>query len=266
MSEPTIRLIAFTTALLGMLAWEFLAPKRTPLRSRLQRWPANLGIVLVDSLLLRLLFPAAAVGIALWAESSRLGLFNWIALPTWLGLLVSLLALDIAIYFQHRFLHHFRPLWPLHRMHHSDVDFDVSTGLRFHPAEILISMLWKALAITALGAPALAVLIFEIVLNATSLFNHGNVRMPQALDRALRAVLVTPDMHRVHHSIDPREHHSNFGFCLSWWDRLFGTYTAQPLEGHLHMKIGQTVFRNPAESGLLRLLTQPFRKPDRSVV
>ena len=193
------------------------------------------------------------------AEARGWGLFNVIALPAWIGVVVSVIVLDLAIYLQHVLFHAVPALWRLHRMHHADLEFDVTTGLRFHPIEILLSMLIKLAVVAALGAPAVAVLIFEVLLNATSMFNHGNVRIPQALDRVLRWFVVTPDMHRVHHSILSRETNSNFGFNLPWWDRLFGTYRAQPAAGHDAMTIGIEQFRDPRELGLDRMLLQPFR-------
>jgi sterol desaturase/sphingolipid hydroxylase (fatty acid hydroxylase superfamily) len=193
------------------------------------------------------------------AETRGWGLFNLMAVPAWVGVVSSVVVLDLAIYLQHVLFHAVPVLWRLHRMHHADLEFDVSTGLRFHPLEILLSMLIKFTVIVALGAPAVAVLIFEVLLNATSMFNHGNVRIPTSLDRTLRWIVVTPDMHRVHHSILSRETNSNFGFNLPWWDRLFGTYWAQPTAGHDGMTIGIEQFREPRELGLDRMLLQPFR-------
>ena len=214
----------------------------------------------MDTLLVRILFPTTAVGLALLFESRGLGLFNAIALPVWVGVVASVVILDVAIYLQHVLFHAVPALWRLHRMHHADLEFDVSTGLRFHPIEILLSMIIKFTVVAALGAPALAVLIFEVVLNATSMFNHGNVRVSPRLDRTLRWVVVTPDMHRVHHSVLSRETNSNFGFNLPWWDRLFGTYRAQPVAGHANMTIGIEQFRDPREHRLDRMLLQPFRE------
>ena len=193
-------------------------------------------------------------------RGGRAGAFSTLlALPAWVGVVASVVLLDLAIYFQHVLFHAVPVLWRLHRMHHADLDFDVTTGLRFHPIEILLSMVIKLAVVAALGAPALAVLIFEVLLNATSMFNHGNVRIPAGLDRVLRWVVVTPDMHRVHHSILSRETNSNFGFNLPWWDRLFGTYRAQPAAGHEGMTIGIEQFRDPRELRLDRMLLQPFR-------
>ncbi|CBV43192.1 sterol desaturase family protein [Halomonas elongata] len=258
MHEPAIRLGVFTGVLAAMALWEIAAPRRPQHYSRRQRWPHNLMIVALDTLAVRLVFPLAAVGAAHVAAERGWGLFNTLASPGWLAVVVSFVALDMAIYFQHRLFHAVPWFWRLHRMHHADLEFDVTTGLRFHPLEILLSMVIKLAAVTALGAPVLAVLIFEVVLNATSMFNHGNVRLPGWLDRHLRRFVVTPEMHRVHHSIIPRETDSNFGFNLPWWDHLFGTYRAQPAAGHLGMTIGLEAFRNARALRLDRLLIQPF--------
>ncbi|WP_163574358.1 sterol desaturase family protein [Halomonas faecis] len=261
--EPWIRIAAFGSVLLLMAVWEVLAARRSQQVRRWQRWPSNLLIVVVDTLTVRLVFPLAAVGAALVSADKGWGVFHLIAAPGWLAILVSVVVLDMAIYFQHRLFHAIPWLWRLHRMHHADLEFDVTTGLRFHPLEILLSMGIKVAVVALLGAPALAVLIFEVVLNATSMFNHGNVRLPARVDRWLRFVVVTPEMHRVHHSIIRHETDSNFGFNLPWWDRLFGTYRDQPAAGHLGMTIGIEDFRNVRELRLDRMLLQPFRNPGR---
>lgn len=257
--ELAIRLVAFAGVFLLIALWEILAPRRPRTIGRMKRWPANLAIVALDVLLVRLVFPAAAVGAAILAGSRGWGLMPALQVPAVIAVPVSVLALDLVIYTQHVLFHAVPALWRLHRMHHADLDIDVTTGLRFHPAEILLSMLIKMGAIIALGAPVMAVVIFEVLLNATAMFNHGNVRLPRRLDSVLRWLLVTPDMHRVHHSIIRRETNSNFGFNLPWWDRLFGTYRPQPQAGHLGMTIGIPEFRDPRELRLTRLLTQPFR-------
>jgi sterol desaturase/sphingolipid hydroxylase (fatty acid hydroxylase superfamily) len=258
-SEPYLRLGAFVGVFVAMAVWEFLGPRRKLAIRRRWRWPNNLGVIVVDTLLVRLVFPTTAVGLALVAESRGWGLFNALSLPAWVGFVASLVLLDLAIYLQHVLFHAVPALWRLHRMHHADLEFDVTTGLRFHPIEILLSMLIKFTVVAAIGAPALAVLLFEVLLNATSMFNHGNVRMPAGIDRVVRWIVVTPDMHRVHHSILSRETNSNFGFNLPWWDRLFGTYRAQPAAGHDAMTIGIEQFRKPRELGLDRMLLQPLR-------
>jgi len=257
--EPYIRLAAFGGVLAVMALWEFIGPRRKQITGRSWRWPNNLGVVVVNTLLVRILFPTTAVGLALVAEARGFGLLNVVALPAWVGVLASVVILDFAIYLQHILFHAVPSLWRLHRMHHADLEFDVTTGLRFHPIEILLSMVIKFTVVAALGAPAAAVLIFEVLLNATSMFNHSNVRIPLGLDSVLRWFVVTPDMHRVHHSILSRETNSNFGFNLPWWDRLFGTYRAQPAAGHDGMTIGIEQFREPRELGLDRMLLQPFR-------
>ena len=257
--EQYIRLAAFCGVFALMAVWELIEPRRTQTIGRGWRWPNNLGVVVVDTLLVRILFPTAAVGVALVAEAHGLGLFNVLPLPAWIGVVASVILLDLAIYFQHVLFHAVPVLWRLHRMHHADLDIDVSTGLRFHPIEILLSMVIKLAVVIALGAPAIAVLIFEVLLNATSMFNHSNVHIPERLDGVVRWFVVTPDMHRVHHSIVARETNSNFGFNLPWWDRLFGTYRAQPAAGHEAMKIGIEQFRDPRELRLDRMLLQPFR-------
>jgi len=261
--EPATRLGAFAGVFVVIALWELLAPRRRQAIGRLRRWPGNLGIVVLDTLLLRLVSPTAAIGVALLAESRAFGLLPALDAPPWLAVVAAVILLDLAIYLQHVLFHAVPVLWRLHRMHHADLEFDVTTGARFHPIEILLSMGIKLGVVAALGAPAAAVLIFEVLLNATSLFNHGNVRLPARLDRVMRRLVVTPDMHRVHHSIVPRETNSNFGFNLPWWDRLFGTYRAQPEAGHEAMTIGIEQFRDPRELRLDRMLSQPFRDDDR---
>lgn len=263
-NEPAIRLVAFVGVLVLMAGLEALFPRRRRSFGRLRRWPNNLGVVVVDTVLLRLIFPTAAVGVALAVETHGAGLLSWLDLPKPLTVLVAVVLLDLAIYLQHVLFHAAPALWRLHRMHHADLDFDVTTGLRFHPAEILISIVIKLGVVVALGAPAVAVLIFEVMLNATSMFNHANLRLPKWADRTLRMAVVTPDMHRVHHSIVPRETNSNFGFNLAFWDRLFGTYRGQPAAGHDAMIIGIAQFRDPSELRLDRMLTQPLRDDDQA--
>jgi len=257
--EIAIRIGAYAAVFAALAAWEVLAPKRDLTIGRKPRWPNNLGILVVDALAVRLIVPTAAVGFAILAAERGWGLFPLLGVPGWLAALLGFLLLDLIIYAQHVAFHHVPALWRLHRMHHADLDIDVTTGVRFHPIEILLSLLIKIVAVVALGIPAASVLIFEVVLNATSMFNHSNVTMPERLDRVMRWLVVTPDMHRVHHSILRRETDSNFGFNLPWWDRLFGTYRALPEAGHTAMTIGIPLFRDPAELRIDRLLTQPFR-------
>jgi len=261
--EPMLRLGAFAGVLLLMVLWELLAPRRRQQIGRARRWPGNLGIVALDTLVVRLAMPATAVGMATLAEAHGWGLLRVLAVPSGLAIVVAVVMLDLAIYLQHVLFHAVPILWRLHRMHHADLELDVTTGLRFHPIEILLSMAIKIGVVAILGAPAVAVMIFEVLLNATSMFNHANVRMPPVLDQLLRLLVVTPDMHRVHHSIVARETNSNFGFNLPWWDRMLGTYRAQPSAGHAGMTIGIPQFRDPRELRLDRMLLQPFGNDDR---
>jgi sterol desaturase/sphingolipid hydroxylase (fatty acid hydroxylase superfamily) len=259
--EPRVRVAAFLGVLAAMALWEAAAPRRRREIPRVLRWSNNLAVVFIDTLLVRLTFPVVAVGLAVVAQERGWGFFNAVSVPGWAAFLVSMLALDLAIYLQHVMLHAVPALWRLHRMHHADLEFDVSTGVRFHPAEVLLSMAIKLAVVAALGPPATAVLVFEMLLNATSMFNHSNVRIPPGIDRLLRRVVVTPDMHRVHHSILPHETNSNFGFNLPWWDRLLGTYRPQPRDGHEGMTIGIEQFRTRRDLWIDRLLLQPFRGP-----
>ena len=250
MNEPVIRLVAFAGVLLALVGWELVSPRRARAVGRRARWPGNLAVVGLNTILARVLFPLGAAGAALWAESAGVGLFNVVGVPAWAAFVLSILLLDLAIYGQHVVFHRVPALWRLHRVHHADLDVDVTTGVRFHPGEIVLSMVIKVALVVALGAPAMAVIVFEVVLNATSMFNHANVAIPVGLDRALRTVLVTPDMHRIHHSVRPEETDSNFGFNVPWWDRLFRTYRDKPRDGQLGMTLGLLEFRDP---GLLRL-------------
>ena len=257
--EITLRIGAYVLIFSLLAAWEIFAPRRTRAIPRAQRWPGNLGILVVDALCVRVLVPAAAVGAAIFADEAGIGLFHWMSMPVWIAGILGFFILDLVIYAQHVLFHTVPWLWRLHRMHHADTDIDVTTGVRFHPLEIIISMLIKIAVVLVFGIPAVSVLIFEIVLNATSMFNHSNARMPERLDRIVRWLVVTPDMHRVHHSIARHETDSNFGFNLPWWDRLFRTYRAEPEAGHVAMTLGLPIFRDIRESRLDRLLTQPFR-------
>lgn len=260
--ETTLRLGVFLGVFAIMAAWELAAPRRTLRESKALRWTHNLALTVLNSVLVRAALPLAAMGVAAFAAERGMGLLNFFPVPHLLAILLSVLALDLAIYLQHLMFHAVPLLWRLHRMHHADLDFDVTTGARFHPIEIILSTLIKFAVILALGPPAVAVLIFEILLNASSMFNHGNVRIPAAFDRVLRWAIVTPEMHRVHHSTEPRETNSNFGFTLSWWDQLLGTYRAEPQAGHEAMTIGIAQFRSPRELRLDRMLLQPFRSED----
>jgi sterol desaturase/sphingolipid hydroxylase (fatty acid hydroxylase superfamily) len=259
-----VRVGAYAVVFAAMALWEWWAPRRKLMAGRKPRWAGNLGILAIDIVAVRLLIPTTAVAVALVAAGQGWGLFHLMGLPYWAALIVGVVALDLTIYLQHVVFHYVPWLWRLHRMHHADVDIDVTTGLRFHPLEILLSLGIKIVAVLALGVPALAVLIFEVLLNATSMFNHSNVRLPPRLDRIARWIVVTPQMHQVHHSVERAETDSNFGFNLPWWDRLFGTYRAEPKAGEKHVVIGLPDFRDAKEQRITRLLTQPFRSDQRA--
>lgn len=255
--EAMIRLSMFIGVLAVMAAWEWLMPCRKLIQGY-SRWPANLGIVLLNSLMVRLLIPAGAAGAALWASEQGWGLFNMVELPYWATLLFAVILLDLVIYLQHLVVHAVPLLWRLHMVHHADRDIDVTTGLRFHPIEILLSMLIKIAVVILIGAPVVAVVAFEVILNGMAMFNHSNVKLPKWLDQTIRTLFVTPDMHRVHHSVIRHETNSNYGFNLSIWDRLFGTYTAQPERGHIDMTIGLDQFQSEPTGRLLWMLRLPF--------
>jgi len=257
--ETTIRLGFFFGMFCVMALWELLAPRRVLTQSKSARWINNIALVIVNTVVVRIVLPTAAVGVAAYATEQQWGLFNQLNSPAWLAVIISVILLDGLIYMQHVMFHAVPAFWRLHRVHHADMDFDVTTGARFHTIEILLSMLIKFAAILLLGPPLAAVVIFEVLLNATSMFNHSNARLPLGLDRLLRIFIVTPDMHRVHHSHYAHETNSNFGFNLSLWDHLFGTYRAQPDDGHENMVIGIDTFRDSKQCiPLHRLLLMPF--------
>ncbi len=260
LTEPQIRLGIFIVLFLILAITELFVPRRQLEHVKVKRWLTNWIIVIIDSLMLRLIFTGAAVGIALWAEANNYGLFNLLNIPAGLAVIISFIILDFAIWFSHWASHKVPLLWAVHRMHHSDVDIDVSTAIRFHPIEIVLSMVWKMLIVVILGAPAIAVLVFEIVLNGTAMFNHSNIKLPLGMDRILRLFVVTPDMHRVHHSIVHNETDSNYGFNLAIWDRIFGTYTDQPEAGHKAMKIGISEWQDKRPTQLFWSLKVPFIK------
>lgn len=258
-NEVSIRLVSFFSIFSVMALWEIVAPRRALTVSKAVRWANNLGLVFVNSLVLRILFPAAAVGVAAFAAEQGWGVLNYYALPLALSVVLAVVVMDCIIYLQHVLVHAVPALWRLHRVHHADLDYDVTTGARFHPIEIILSMLIKFATIVVLGPPIIAVVIFEVVLNALAMFNHGNVRLPLGLDRVLRLLVVTPDMHRVHHSVEDNEANSNFGFNLSVWDRILGTYIAQPRKGHEGMTIGIHQYREHKQvSWLPGMLALPF--------
>lgn len=257
--EPLVRLAFFFGVLVLMAIWERAAPRRTLTARQGWRWVSNLGLAAVNTVAIRIVFALGAVGIAAIAEERGWGLFNNVSWPAWLAILLSVVALDLIIYLQHVMFHAVPLLWRLHMVHHADLDIDVTTGVRFHTIEIVLSMGIKVAAIILLGAPAAAVIVFEVLLNATSMFNHSNVNMPGWLDRVLRLFIVTPDMHRVHHSVITRETNSNFGFNMPWWDYLFGTYRAQPSAGHTGMTIGLDHIRDERKADRLdSMLLLPF--------
>ena len=258
--EPVIRLSFFLGVFVLVGIWEVLAPRRALTVSKSLRWASNLGLVVLNTVLVRLLFPVAAVGIAAFCAANGWGVLNHFHVPFWLAVPLAVMAMDFVIWLQHVMVHAVPALWRLHRVHHADLDYDLTTGSRFHPAEIVLSMLIKFATITVLGPPVVAVVIFEVLLNAAAMFNHGNIRLPASLDRVLRWVIVTPDMHRVHHSIEIDETNSNFGFNLPWWDRLFGTYRAQPRAGQVGMTIGIHGHTDPREVARLDgMLLMPFK-------
>jgi sterol desaturase/sphingolipid hydroxylase (fatty acid hydroxylase superfamily) len=259
--EPIVRFGFFFSIFVLMVLWEMVAPCRKLSASRRLHWFSNVGILVVGTLLLRAVFPLAAVGVAVIAQEQGMGLLPVIPLTDWQAVVLSIMALDLAVYLHHVLFHYLPTLWSLHKVHHADLDFDVTTGLRFHPLEILLSMLGKVAVVLLLGTPPLAVLIFEVLLNATSMFNHGNVRLPTQLDRLLRLFVVTPDMHRIHHSAIPQETNRNYGFNLPWWDYIFGTYRDHPSVSHTKMTIGLSEYQQDLRVEQLHwMLILPFLK------
>jgi sterol desaturase/sphingolipid hydroxylase (fatty acid hydroxylase superfamily) len=257
--EIALRVGGSALVFAALVLWEWFAPRRRLSVGRKPRWPGNLGVLAIDIVAARLLVPTAAVGVALLVAGRGWGLSSFIGLPSWASIVLGVIVLDLVIYTQHVVFHHVPVLWRLHRMHHADLDIDVTTGVRFHPLEILLSLAIKIAAVAALGVPAVAVLIFEVLLNASSMFNHSNVALSPRLEPIARWIIVTPQMHQVHHSIERAETDSNFGFNLPWWDRLFGTYREAPTAGEHGMIIGLPIFRDISELTIMRLLTQPFR-------
>jgi len=260
-NEAAIRVSAFGGTLMLLWLLEYFLPRREQPKRQWFRRLNNLLLVVVNSVVLRIVLPVTAVIAAEWAVANNWGVLNQTALPAWFAGVIAFLILDLAIYGQHVAMHTFSWLWPLHRVHHSDRVFDATTGVRFHTLEIILSMVWKVLVVLILGPPVVAVIVFEIVLNAVSMFNHSNIAIPLRLDAIFRSVVVTPDMHRVHHSVFREEHDCNYGFNFSWWDFLFRTYLAQPKSGHHQMKIGVPGFADNELSRLDRLLYQPLTNP-----
>ncbi|WP_143710152.1 sterol desaturase family protein [Parvibaculum lavamentivorans] len=258
LNEPALRFGAFAGVLAAMAIWEALSPRRALASGRARRWTTNLALTGTGTLLLRVAVPLLAVGVAAEAERRGVGLFHWMEVPYAAAFILSLLALDVLVYAQHVVFHRVGLLWRLHRVHHADTDVDVTTGIRFHPGETLISMAIKMAAVALLGAPVAAVILFEVVLNATAMFNHSNIALGTKTDTLLRRLIVTPDMHRVHHSVHRDEHDTNYGFSLSLWDMVFGTYRPQPRDGHTQMRLGLTAFPAPLPSGFGWSLWNPF--------
>jgi len=256
--ELLFRLIPFAIIFFLMVIWEILAPKKQLIFGK-KRWPANILIVVLDAIIMRLILPFGAVGAAIWAESNGIGLLSLLEVPSFIIIMIAVVLLDLIIYSQHVIFHAVPVLWRLHQVHHADQDIDVTTGLRFHPVEILVSMFIKLAAVVMLGVPALAVIIFEVILNGMAMFNHSNIRLPKAIDSLLRLVLITPDVHRVHHSVVYQETNSNYGFNLSVWDRLFGTYKAQPELGHDQVVIGLPEYQHSPTYNLSWMLRLPFQ-------
>ncbi len=262
-NEMAIRLGFFLGVFTLIALWEIVSPRRKLTLSKGNRWVSNISLAVLNTIILRLLFPAAAVGVAIITQQRGWGLFNnafhGIELPGTIAVILAVVIMDLAIYLQHVMFHAIPLLWRLHRVHHADMDYDLTTGARFHTLEVILSMLIKFAVIILLGPAPIAVMIFEVLLSATSAFNHGNVYIPEKIDRILRLCIVTPDMHRVHHSVYTPQTNANFGFNLPWWDRLFGTYVAQPMHGHIAMQIGLQTHRNPAQVATLKgMLGMPF--------
>lgn len=254
------RFTIFIAVLVVMIAWELITPRRQLVHSRWQRWSANFGLSLLSMLVMRFTIASAAFVAATYAGEHDWGLLNLIELPNYVTIILSLVLLDLAIYGQHRASHKWSWLWRLHKVHHTDLDFDVTTAVRFHPIEILLSMCYKAILILIIGASPLAVITFEIILSSCALFNHSNIKLPLAVDKIVRLLLVTPDMHRVHHSVIPSETNSNYGFSISIWDRVFRSYTDQPKHGHDKMTIGLAQYQHVQDVSAPRLLLMPFKR------
>jgi len=257
--ETVIRLSAALGIFLVMIAWEVWRPRRPLPMGRRQRWPINLGLAALNMLLMRVTIGGLAYVAAIQAQAHGWGVLHMIAAPAWLAVAATLLLLDFAIYGQHILMHKWPLLWRLHQVHHTDLEFDATTAVRFHPFEIMLSMAYKVCWILLLGAEPVAVIAFEIILNGAATFNHSNVDIPLALDRALRRLIITPDMHRIHHSPRRAETDSNYGFSISLWDRVCGTYVADPQEPQSRMAIGLAAYRKPAELSFLKLLRLPFK-------
>jgi sterol desaturase/sphingolipid hydroxylase (fatty acid hydroxylase superfamily) len=259
-NDQVIRVAVFLSVFILFAILEAIFPKKQRTQPRLDRWLSNIVIIIIDIITIRLIRQVSAISVALIAAQNGWGLLNWLALPVWLELFIAIAVLDLAIYFQHVASHKLPILWKLHRVHHADRDIDVTTGARFHPLEIVLSILYKCFIIILLGPSIFAVFLFEVILNASALFNHSNLRLPYSIDKKLRLIVVTPDMHRIHHSINSSELNSNFSFFLSIWDKIFKTYKDQPKEGHLKMTIGLKQYQDKSPSNILWCLKLPFTK------
>jgi len=258
-NESIIRLGFFLFVLVGVAIWELVSPMRDLKVSKKSRWLNNLSLIVLNTVILRLVFPIAAVGVATYCKDYDIGLLNIVSIPEWSKIIVAILVLDFAIYIQHVLFHFLPFLWRFHKVHHVDLDIDLTTGLRFHPVEMILSMIIKFGVICFIGAPVLAVIVFEVVLNAMAVFNHGNIQLAKWFDKALRIFVVTPDVHRVHHSTIAKETNSNFGFNLIYWDKILGTYQAQPQKGHLDMDIGLEQYRDSKITQKIKsMLKMPF--------
>lgn len=261
-NEGSIRLSIFFSLLFALLVWEQLLPRRPQQAHLKQSQLTNLSLVISYTIIIRLLFPIVAVGMAHYASEQQQGLFNLISLPLWLNILLGILLLDVIIYWQHRLFHIIPLFWRLHQVHHTDINYNLSTGVRFHPIEIILSLLIKMALVWLLGVNAIAVLLFEILLSSCALFNHSNIQLPAKLEPYLRKFIVTPDMHRIHHSIHRHETDSNYGFSVPWWDHLFGSYCANPQDGQIQMQVGQSPYLKPEQVNLSQSLQQPFKSKE----
>jgi|TARA_B110000967_G_scaffold209821_1_gene267871 sterol desaturase/sphingolipid hydroxylase (fatty acid hydroxylase superfamily) len=259
-NEVALRLGFFLSTFVIIGLWEYIAPRRSLLLKKTSRWIINFSLIVLSAIATRIFIPFTVASLALFAEHNQIGVFNNLSLPYVVAVALSLLLMDLLIYAQHVVFHHNKLFWRLHKVHHIDHEIDVTTALRFHPLEIVFSAFIKGAAVLLLGVPLLAVIAFEVLLNLTAMFNHGNIHLPSRLDKWLRMIIVTPDMHRVHHSTLGKETNCNFGFNLPWWDMLFKTYRDQPENGHLKMSIGLNEYRDPSTNGLLTLLTIPFKR------
>lgn len=259
--QSLLRMVIFITLLVLLLSLEHYWPRRKVVTgTNVQRRWYNLFLMTINIIALRLFVPLALFQAALFASSENIGVFNWLGLPLWLNMVLSILLFDWLIYLQHVAFHKFAILWRIHRIHHTDLQFDVTTGVRFHPFEILLSMLYKLLAVMLFGPVAISIILYEVLLNAFALFTHSNLGLPVRLDSLARHIVVTPDMHRVHHSVIKVETDSNYGNIFSFWDKLFLTYRSQPEQGHENMQIGLLEYRLPEQLKIAGLLVLPFKK------